>query len=192
MANVPQRERAAAMAALYAQLPTIECRGHCWDSCGPIPLTSTERVNIRRTAQVDIPPHTTMPSKRGMCPALSMMNTCKVYAVRPLICRLWGLVDNLPCNFGCMPDGGRLSVAAGYEYLARSFEIDGQLELAARMRAPFATAEGARVATAAAMALYRQRVADYEDHRRAAERDGSALFIIGPGRVSSTPDRPDR
>ncbi len=29
---------------------------------------------------------------------------CSVYEVRPLICRLWGATEAMPCPFGCEPD----------------------------------------------------------------------------------------
>ena len=34
------------------------------------------------------------------------IGTCRVYALRPMICRLWGMVDHpaMRCSFGCVPD----------------------------------------------------------------------------------------
>jgi len=37
------------------------------------------------------------------CPAL-VNGLCSVYAVRPLICRLWGVVREMACPFGCKPE----------------------------------------------------------------------------------------
>jgi Fe-S-cluster containining protein len=52
------------------------------------------------------------------CPALGPLNTCRVYAVRPFICRAFGLVLDrralyggrefttpMMCDYGCVPDG---------------------------------------------------------------------------------------
>lgn len=34
------------------------------------------------------------------------IGTCRIYALRPLICRLWGAVDHpqMRCRFGCIPE----------------------------------------------------------------------------------------
>jgi Fe-S-cluster containining protein len=34
------------------------------------------------------------------------IGTCRVYVLRPMICRLWGVVDHplMRCRFGCVPD----------------------------------------------------------------------------------------
>lgn len=37
------------------------------------------------------------------CPLLDGA-VCSVYVVRPLICRLWGLVPSMRCHFGCEPE----------------------------------------------------------------------------------------
>lgn len=29
---------------------------------------------------------------------------CSIYAIRPLLCRLYGLVEAMPCAFGCTPE----------------------------------------------------------------------------------------
>ena len=42
----PDPERVAALDALYAELPHLECRGLCWHSCGPIDMSHTERDRI--------------------------------------------------------------------------------------------------------------------------------------------------
>ena len=38
-----------------------------------------------------------------ICPMLSG-NHCNVYAIRPLICRLWGLTPKMRCPWGCEPE----------------------------------------------------------------------------------------
>jgi hypothetical protein len=57
-----------------------------------------------------------------------------VHELRPTVCRLWGVVDVLPCNFGCRPDRF-LTMAEGYELLAQAAEIDGDQAAAVRFRA---------------------------------------------------------
>lgn len=178
------------MRALYAELPQMACKGLCWDSCGPLPLTTVERDHIRDATGVDIPFGGSGSAPR-LCPALGMFRTCGVYEVRPLICRLWGLVENMPCNFGCVPEGGRLTVAEGYGFIARAAKIDGDHELASKIRETFANPARARVATELALHLAEEGRQEYQAIKRRAVADGSALFVT-PGGISRTPDHPDR
>lgn len=71
----------AQLDALYAELPKLECRGKCQDSCGPIDMGLAERQRIAEQG-VKIPPLS------SPCPALTFLGTCGVYEVRPLICFL--------------------------------------------------------------------------------------------------------
>ena len=86
--------------ALYARLPTIECRRLCQGSCGPITYTRAEGRRMRAVAGVE-----PQPDPRTLtCSMLSEDGSCAVYAVRPLICRLYGLVRMMQCPFGCRPE----------------------------------------------------------------------------------------
>lgn len=107
------------MEELYEQLPTIQCRGKCQHSCGPIDMSNVERDRIRSRG-VEIP------RLSGTCPALTFLGGCRVYDIRPMICRLWGLVEPMACPHGCMPEGGWLDNATGLELLARAMEIGGR------------------------------------------------------------------
>lgn len=40
----------------------------------------------------------------GMCPMLAHNGKCRVYSVRPYICRLWGCVKEMRCPQGCEPE----------------------------------------------------------------------------------------
>lgn len=184
--------REAALEALYAQIPEMDCAGLCWDSCGPLPITKLEQRRIKaETGQVV--PHASEVKPPYLCPALTMLRACAVYAHRPLICRLWGAVDNLPCNFGCMPKTGRrLTVVEGYELLAQAEELDGRPVEAARIREAYATSELAAAFTAAAIADRQDQTDAYDRRRREAHARGPVLYVRGPGKVASTPDRLDR
>jgi Fe-S-cluster containining protein len=91
--------------AIYASLPTIECKKLCgFTNCGGVPFEKIERRNLadsgferRRDPYVRIGELT--------CTYLSKEGTCEIYAARPLICRLFGLVDVkiLRCPHGCVP-----------------------------------------------------------------------------------------
>lgn len=124
-------DRARALAAVYAQIPTIECRGSCHDSCGPIRMTRTEH-RLVTAAGVDVPDRG-FESAGLSCPALTMLRRCGVYEARPVVCRLWGVVDAMPCTYGCRP-ARMLTMAEGYELLAQAADIDGDTTAAAQFR----------------------------------------------------------
>jgi Fe-S-cluster containining protein len=103
------RQAIAALDALYATLPTIACTGRCAIACGPIILTPLEARRLQVTTHrkprtlpvtaVDVAGNTL----RQRCVYLHE-DRCTAYAVRPLICRAWGVVKQLSCMHGCVPD----------------------------------------------------------------------------------------
>lgn len=126
-------ERVAALEALYAQLPSLDCRGLCWHSCGPVDMSVTERERIADLG-VTIPGYTAEAAERyrqtgkvDACPALGPFKTCGVHPARPMICRLWGMTETMRCPYGCQPSRV-LTEAEGYEFLERSREIGGSEE----------------------------------------------------------------
>ena len=88
----------AALEAVYASLPAIDCQRLCHSACGPIVMSGLESERIastagRREAADDL-----------VCPYLERESgLCGVYPLRPLICRLWGVTDSLRCQWGCEP-----------------------------------------------------------------------------------------
>ena len=111
--------------ALYAELPRLKCKGKCWKSCGPILISPGERTRIRREAGIEIPPPDEM--KRdgcSTCPALKDRK-CTVYAIRPTICRLWGIDETIRCPLGCEPVGGWISRQESVHFSLRSYQIAG-------------------------------------------------------------------
>jgi Fe-S-cluster containining protein len=102
----------AALDAVYAQLPVIHCKGLCAVSCGPIPVTDLEarRLQVathtkpRTFLQVFQDARSIQPMPRERCIYLTDAGRCRAYAVRPLICRVWGTVKMLSCMHGCTPD----------------------------------------------------------------------------------------
>lgn len=107
--------------ALYAELPAIECQKKCAEACGVILMTRIEWRRIKRvTDRTEIDP-----ARPTTCPML-VNDLCSVYKLRPMICRLWGLVDNeyMRCIFGCKPDR-YLTTEEGYSFLQRAREISG-------------------------------------------------------------------
>ena len=118
MARNPRRIREA-LQALYAELPAMECRGLCQQSCGPIQMSAEERRIIEsQHGPVEARPPT------ATCSMLRM-GRCLAYVDRPMICRLWGVIDAMPCPWGCVPEGGRLNDADGLAFLAAAEQIGG-------------------------------------------------------------------
>ncbi len=175
--------------AVYAELPKMECKGACWDSCSAIDMTEAERSRITRKYGLTIRPLDAVKSNREVrCPALTRFGQCSVYDLRPIICRIWGLVPTMRCNYGCVPEGGHISDKQAWMLMARIHEINGDHHLAQRIREMWADEE-----TALAYFRERQRRDEmaWEWKRRRAALDGSALYI-GPAGISRTPIRADQ
>ncbi len=122
--RVTEAEALEMLDALYAQLPAIECRGRCWDSCTDVDASELERRRLaeRGVHFSDIPAlqrlraHRTIGKQPGRCPALTSWNTCRVYELRPFTCRAFGMVlepgtplamtfrSAMMCDHGCVPD----------------------------------------------------------------------------------------
>lgn len=137
-----KREQAKALKELYAELPRAKCQGKCANSCGPILFSDYERDEIQAKSrrQLTIAPH---PIVGGlpMCSMLTADGDCSVYDIRPMICRLWGAVPEMPCEHCCevvnpVPKG------KVFEFLAEAMRIGGDeharilkpyVEIAARM-----------------------------------------------------------
>ena len=117
----------AELQKLYDQIPAIpDCDGRCWTSCGPVGMSDRENQRIRK-AGIKITPYQQAMAKieRFWCEALTEDKRCAVYEMRPMICRLWGAVEGLPCVYGCVPEGGWLSDAEGYRLIAESRRVGG-------------------------------------------------------------------
>ena len=85
--------------ALYASMPSIDCQMLCHPACGPIVMSRREHERLvgahgPREAEADL-----------VCPYLGRESgLCGAYEVRPLICRLWGVVETMRCEWGCVPE----------------------------------------------------------------------------------------
>jgi Fe-S-cluster containining protein len=54
-----------------------------------------------------VPGHYTMVpsvSKNGLACPMLVMGQCSIYENRPTICRFYGVVEDMPCEFGCKPE----------------------------------------------------------------------------------------
>lgn len=102
----------ARLDALYAELPTIACQGRCAIACGSIPLTDLEARRLKMATHIEPKTVDGLPALRDFVPRRQLLERCvyltpaercSVYAIRPLICRAWGLVRMMSCIHGCMP-----------------------------------------------------------------------------------------
>lgn len=87
---------AAAHRVLYGQVPGFDCIPGCHACCGTVTMTAWEwaRVDDQRFAAPDC----------RTCPYASPEG-CAIHPDRPLICRLFGAVDDprMTCPKGCGP-----------------------------------------------------------------------------------------
>lgn len=119
-----------ALDALYRSLPQMNCKGKCASSCGPAPASPLEMDRIRRrgVAWVDWT-SVRLPLGQEMAMACSALDTksgrCRAYEDRPMVCRIWGLVEELACPWGCVPEGGFLDSVHGLRLMNLSLWYGG-------------------------------------------------------------------
>jgi Fe-S-cluster containining protein len=126
-----RQEALSELDELYAQLPALDCRGLCHDSCTVVPASELEYQRIAE-AGATIGPRMSGRRVRELiaagrslrCPALGPLNNCTIYPIRPFICRAFGVAVDLRCQHGCIPDkilpnGEVTRVMAKIEQLSR-------------------------------------------------------------------------
>lgn len=84
------------LAKLYRQVPAIKCKGLCVGACGLIVASSREAEAMQRVSGRPL----TFDRQTLSCGYL-VAGRCSVYDQRPLLCRLYGVVPDLPCEHGC-------------------------------------------------------------------------------------------
>lgn len=123
--------------SVWDAIPSTNCEGLCAGACGPVHASDVERQILAehgiRIAEFTVENVLAELVVSRDCPAL-VDGRCSVYEVRPTICRLWGAVEDLPCPWGCEPDGGRLDPVAAGALLRRSKEHGQRRSRAARRR----------------------------------------------------------
>jgi len=87
------------IARLRERIPSFECVPGCHDCCGPV-TTSPEEIS-RLPVKTDAEHQAALNGFR--CVYLGP-DGCKVYAERPLICRLFGTTLRMPCPNGRRPE----------------------------------------------------------------------------------------
>lgn len=85
---------------LYERIPSFECKKGCYGCCGPTPLSLYEAELIGIDSII-------MPTrKKTLVCKFASQKGCKIYAKRPLLCRLFGVSTKY--NMRC-PKGGKPS-----------------------------------------------------------------------------------
>ncbi|WP_274032648.1 YkgJ family cysteine cluster protein [Streptomyces sp. MMBL 11-1] len=107
---------------LYRSLPRMKCIGECASACGPVQLSPLERRRIEsrghRWVDGRAIPLTNGEAAGTACSALDLSRlVCRVYEDRPMVCRIWGLMEALACPWGCRPEGGFLDDIEGLRLL---------------------------------------------------------------------------
>jgi len=91
---------------IYAEIPRLNCRRLCQRACGPILATPAEIRYFEQNAGLAFPSAFQLVDTGALsCPILGIDGSCLAYRFRPLICRLWGVVDvdGMRCPHGCQP-----------------------------------------------------------------------------------------
>ena len=89
---------------LYSQIPSIDCKGLCHDSCGMVPMTEFEwKRMVARHGKVPGVRKVDESDGRPWCPFLTPDNRCQHHDIRPVLCRAWGVTEGMPCVHGCLP-----------------------------------------------------------------------------------------
>jgi uncharacterized protein len=122
------RKKLKKLEQLYAQIPNIECKGLCYLSCSIIPASKVEMKRVKAKHQIN--PFYSMPEAivkvsriekvKGKFPACAALvnGLCTIYSDRPAICRLYGVVENMQCEFGCIPEK-MLTAQQGYDLIEK-------------------------------------------------------------------------
>ena len=78
---------------IYSKVPPVKCREDCSDCCGIIPRGRVEDIHIANW----IGKRAFLPVRLDQGPVTcqyTIDHKCSIYPVRPLVCRLYGVVDN--------------------------------------------------------------------------------------------------
>ena len=121
---------ALTLESIYASLPTVVCQGLCAESCGPIACSQTEADHLEAAA--GRPLEFTSGLACGYLDPLE--RRCNVYALRPLICRLWGVAKDMACPWGCETTSAPVNRADVRRLIQLSVVIGGDLVVATKRK----------------------------------------------------------
>lgn len=128
--------------AIYDRLPSIECKGACHGACCFIEASQRERERMERASgqkldtvdaadpavnPLGLPQigRDNRPLARFRCTMLGDDGRCTVYDLRPMICRMYGVVEGLECYRGCKPER-TIPAPEAMILLAEAMEVGGK------------------------------------------------------------------
>lgn len=119
--------------AIYARLPSINCKGFCHIHCTGVAMSTEEFRRLKQAAGGRL-----TVDRGDRCSILDDSGRCTQHPVRPLICRLYGVVEGMRCPYGCQPDY-YLTDAEGHELMREMTKVGGKtktdlVELAIKAR----------------------------------------------------------
>jgi hypothetical protein len=103
----------------YAQIPRVDCRGRCQQECTNVDVGPAEAARLRQGG------HRVPRRWQAPCPLLGDDGRCEAYELRPVVCRLWGACQALPCPHGCVVHGGPLDDADALRIVAQALQAGG-------------------------------------------------------------------
>jgi hypothetical protein len=74
---------------LYASIPKTHCRRWCAQCCGPVVFSRLEWERVPESLRRNATSLT--------CPYSGEFGKCEIYELRPLLCRLYGVVERMSC-----------------------------------------------------------------------------------------------
>jgi Fe-S-cluster containining protein len=106
--NVLRDPKYKKLEEIYARIPRLACQRKCQIACGLVDATG-ELEEERLYAQTGrffgtVKFRHEDGQTRPYCHFLSEQGECSVYALRPLMCRLFGVIKELECPHGCQPE----------------------------------------------------------------------------------------
>lgn len=118
---------------IWAMVPSVECQGHCAKACRVIGMSEAEFINMEDripdfpTCEEMIEDQRIVGAGNYQCPALTEDGLCSQYDARPLVCRLYGVAEQMKCPHGCVPRGGFLPAEEASKLYQMMLEIGGPL-----------------------------------------------------------------
>lgn len=115
---------------LLRRLASLQCKGKCQESCGPLAISHEENEDIYEYCETKGIEYWNLTSVKNLregikslmtgkdvyCPFLNDGGKCSIYPVRPMICRLWGMTSEsmflrvfMLCPHGCSFKGDPLT-----------------------------------------------------------------------------------
>lgn len=105
---------------IFDEIPGVDCKGKCSESCGPIAYSNAEARRIKEAGETPPEPR----SETLECDKLiPLIKKCSIYEDRPIICRLFGVVEGMKCPHGCEPEEGYMSDARAFQLMEKAKDI---------------------------------------------------------------------